>query len=768
MANHSVRVEQQAIEKVKQALDRQNLQQELLPQMTGLDASTLARFFRGQSVDFEAIAAIYSALDLTWEEGDTVALFHKSSANGSINLEILAARARERCCEKIERAYGRFPLINGRRVATERIPSHVYTIEKLPRESYISIPDLLEQFNSSRNFDRFGLGDRQGRIPGVDAANLCDKLLVLGKPGAGKSAFLQYLAIACCKGEFQGDRIPLLLELKSLTPEDSASPSFVQDWVERELALGDRARAEALLHHGKVLILCDDLDAMPKTARRNLQYQIRIFSQRYFKNRFVLSSKTQITEFTFPAFECVEIAEFSPKQIKRFAEIWFAEVGELQYHAEALARQFCRQLRKPENWRIAELAGDPFCLSLLAWIFSLNYAIPAYPCDLYEQGLALLWSKEESNLEDRFALLSYLALRTLDREELFFTRDTVLDDLALALRAVAPPQTARRQLQESALGWLDIFEGRDRAIVERTHGIYSFASVELHSYFVGRALTAHLDRQHFEQTFSRSTPKIWCDAFFDALNRFPRADDLLLHLKRKTDEMIADDPKLQLFLAWVNQKAASVTTSYKPTAVRAFYLSLGIDRDLEPKLAHPLDFSHAVDRAIKSPLHNRALACWLDANIAIAFQHDPLRHLDPELALDLILDCLLVTLTHNLDLFLTFLEARQLALEEDFHRSLQELNAQLPDASQDRLQAQKWWESHRRDWTENLRLAIIGYRNIGYTWQLDSHQQKLLKQYLSTNKFLVEGLNRATNVSPQVQQTLEETLLLPIAGADES
>lgn len=771
MASHSVRVESQAIHKVQQALARQNLKQGSLAKLTGLDALTLARFFRGELVRFTAIAAIYSALNLTWEEGDTVALFSQSSSS-SLNsrkrhLEILIERSREECCAKLQEAYGKIYLLDGRFVKAERVSPAVYTLDKLPLDSYQSLSNIRQQFNAARNFERFGLGERQGCIPGIDAAALCDKLFVVGKPGAGKTSFLRYLAIACCNGDFQRRSIPILLELKALTRAEGTSPTCVQDWIYRELADSDRDRAEILLHNGCALILCDELDEIPEPARRSVQYQLRTFSQRYFKNRFVLASKTQLTDYPFPAFEWVEIAEFSLEQIRKFVDIWFADLRDSPAQIRASTQQFFYQLCKPENWRISELVGNPFNLSLACWLSITYNALPAYPCDLFDQGLRLFWQAQSQQDEappsksERLALLSHLALRNCDRGELLFDRKKVLTDSVAFLQATNTEKLPLPKLEERAQSLLLHLEERDRLLSERARDIYSFSSVEIHQYFLGRALFSRLKRQNFEGSFSRSTPKLWCDSFFDSLNRFPSADDFLLHLKRKTDEILAREPKLQLFLSWVQRKATSVSTSYKPSAVRAFYLSLGIDRDLEPKLANPLDFSHAVDRAVKSPLHNRSLACWLDANLAIAFRHDPLRHLDPDLALDLILDCLLVTSTHDLGFFLTFLEDRNLQLDANFSESLHELNQQLPNPHAQPREYEAWWQAQSHDWIESLRFAIIGYRNIGYVWQLEPREQELLEQYLNAHKYLIEGLNRATNVSSQLQYNLEETLLLP-------
>ncbi|WP_157162605.1 NACHT C-terminal helical domain 2-containing protein [Cylindrospermum stagnale] len=58
---------------------------------------------------------------------------------------------------------------------------------------------------------------------------------------------------------------------------------------------------------------------------------------------------------------------------------------------------------------------------------------------------------------------------------------------------------------------------------------------------------------------------------------------------------------------------------------------------------------------------------------------------------------------------------------------------------------------------------MIKYRNIGHDWQFTKQQKELLQQYYDANLLLVECLNSNCNVSREVRQHREDTLLLPIA-----
>lgn len=58
---------------------------------------------------------------------------------------------------------------------------------------------------------------------------------------------------------------------------------------------------------------------------------------------------------------------------------------------------------------------------------------------------------------------------------------------------------------------------------------------------------------------------------------------------------------------------------------------------------------------------------------------------------------------------------------------------------------------------------MIKHPNIVYHWRFSTQQQKLLEQYYEANKLLVDCLNSASNVTPEVRSHIEETLLLPMA-----
>ena len=75
---------------------------------------------------------------------------------------------------------------------------------------------------------------------------------------------------------------------------------------------------------------------------------------------------------------------------------------------------------------------------------------------------------------------------------------------------------------------------------------------------------------------------------------------------------------------------------------------------------------------------------------------------------------------------------------------------------------QQWWSKHGKTWRDQLRNAMVTYRNIGHDWQFSEAQVALLNQYVAANQLLVDCLNRDCYVTHSVRQEIEATLLLPV------
>ena len=104
--------------------------------------------------------------------------------------------------DKIQDQCGILQLLDiGHPVANDDIYIDLNILEDIPSQQWLDISNL--QNLEPNEFDRFGLGEvEQKQIPGMRAVETYSKLRMLGKPGVGKTTFLQHLAIQCNRGAF--------------------------------------------------------------------------------------------------------------------------------------------------------------------------------------------------------------------------------------------------------------------------------------------------------------------------------------------------------------------------------------------------------------------------------------------------------------------------------------------------------------------------------------------------------------------------------------
>jgi hypothetical protein len=244
------------------------------------------------------------------------------------------------------------------------------------------------------------------------------------------------------------------------------------------------------------------------------------------------------------------------------------------------------------------------------------------------------------------------------------------------------------------------------------------------------------------------------------------ADLLMEEIKQSIDNIISQDAKLQKFLVWGEQKSYSIKSKYKPAAVRAFYL--GRDYAHIRDLDFDLDFDLDLDRSLDD---NRDL----ERERAHALSRNPERErgIDRDRALSRALFLARnVTIYLDVERALALDRALALALErtvESFtlHSSLQQLKDELPDTSTKKgNNFYAWWEATGQAWTNQLILIAIEHCNICHDWQFSEVQKTLLQHYYDANQLLVDCLNSDCYVSREIRESIESTLLLPIASIE--
>jgi predicted NACHT family NTPase len=250
---------------------------------------------------------VCAQLGLNWEEiAEPESL--KPQQDDTQDIDALVQEVREQIQSYIQERCGTMRVLDMTQpVASGEIYTSVNILEKLTGRRGLELAELMRD-TSPEKFERFCLGDvREQRVPGLEAVEKFSKLMILGKPGAGKTTFLKHLAIQCIGGEFQGDRVPVFITLKDFAEADG-KPDLLE-YITRLVAMpsvGAQGLAplqpnvavmQEILRQGWALILLDGLDEVRDADSNRVLRQIREFSQHFSQNQFVITCRIAAREY---------------------------------------------------------------------------------------------------------------------------------------------------------------------------------------------------------------------------------------------------------------------------------------------------------------------------------------------------------------------------------------------------------------------------------------------------------------------------------------
>lgn len=823
MARRSLQASPEGIKKAKQAFLRKGWTQEYLAAEVGLETrQPIWKFFSGKPLDRNVFTEICFRLDLNFEEIAALPSGVESSSHPNVpdtnsEHDALVTQVRNARYDKIQDQCGTLRLLDiARPVEIDDLYVDVNILEEITSQRWLEISDL--QGFQPEEFDRLGLGKVCAKgVPGLKAVERYSKLMVLGKPGAGKTTFLQYLAVQCNQGRFQTHLVPVFIPLKNFAEDALDAGNFrlfdyiSQDFNHAGVCTQD---VETLLGQSRLLILLDGLDEVPEAASDEVIKQIRKLSDQYYKNQIVITCRIAAQEYRFRGFTEVEIADFKPAQIESFAKKWFVAVARnSQESGLQKASLFLEQLELPGHQSIRELATTPILLNLTCLVFQAKAEFPVRRSDLYKQGLGLLlvrWDEARGIKRDevyrnlslpyKLQLLSQLAAITFSKGEYFFEESTLQHLIADYLRTLPNQQIDESVVELDSVAVLKAIEAQHGLLVERARGIYSFSHLTFQEYFTARAIVAgtHLSLQ---QLVRHLTETRWREVFLLTAQMLPDADELLQLMKQQIDALVSVPQAIasrypegaiarQSFghptaggAPWVI--ASTVIAAERPEAVYTVTnLTPGIGTAQET-LQPFLNWVRQKSLEVKAPYKPAAVRAFYltlalpaehrlarDQALALALDRSLAAEVNGEIALDLALThALAVALTLTPELICDRLSALRLALDLDYLTGVEsisdllgQLNNQLPSSEEDREHVKQWWKLHGQSWVSQLRTILIQQRNIGHEWHLSEASQLLLEHYSHANKLLVECLNSNSQLIPEVRQEIEEKLLLPIGS----
>jgi len=265
-------------------------------------------------------------------------------------------------------------------------------------------------------------------LSAMEAFAECPRLLLLGDPGSGKSAFVDMQAVNLAStllGEgdpppgIEADLLPVVIALRDLIPrlavlqDDSSADqqrdacinlfrAQVAEDMQSLLAEGFQDGLLDAVCEGRCLLVLDGLDEVPDRLREKVRDCVRVLMREFTPKRVIITCRVRSKpeEGFFAGFVAHTLAPFDEPRVRQFSLAWYRAQRELgKIGADEVVRRADNLARAAWGDDLRELAAIPMMLTIMAMIHQRDVGLPKERARLYRRAvevLALRWQRHRA------------------------------------------------------------------------------------------------------------------------------------------------------------------------------------------------------------------------------------------------------------------------------------------------------------------------------------------------------------------------------------
>ncbi|HEX8559281.1 MAG TPA: NACHT domain-containing protein [Pyrinomonadaceae bacterium] len=640
-------------------------------------------------------------------------------------------KASEDYRKKIKKLYGAMQIMGmAEPVPLDDIFTEAYLLDKPTAFSRFDI-ERLKQASA----DPDAPPPNARRVGGLALVKRNKNLFILGKPGAGKTTFLKYIAVqAAAPAKPVINKVPVFVSLKRWADSEMGLLPFIEEQFDNCDFPEARPFVEELLKAGGAIVLFDGLDEVNQEGglRDKQTRAMNNFIEKYDRTQCLITCRLAASDYSFKPFTYVEIADFTPKQIETFVENWFRN-QEGEKDAET-SKRFLTEFKKDDNKGLRDLARTPLLLTLLCLSFSETLTFPQRRAEIYKEALDALLKKWDSSrrikrdevyrklsLGHKENMLARVAAETFEKNQ-YFIPQAELEKLITDFVKNVPPHDTDETADGEAI--LKAIEAQHGVFVERAREVYSFSHLTFQEYLTAKYIADNAAKGTLTSLVNEHCmDRRWREVFLLTTSLLPDASAFMVKFRHRIDELLENDEELLSLLRWANKKAASIPA--EPWLMRSSYLFL------------------------EFYTNDKGLAA---GKLALA-----LPNIDPAYSFDYMAPIFI-----NGPFLEAYQERIQFSLQSarnlGWSRLAEELTALLSSTGIDSPRS-------RHEHADRLRALMVKHRDIGHKLNMTRQQELLFVSYLDATNLFKNCLELAF-MPPEQKRTMLSSLYLPPGQAD--